>query len=706
MTSRIVRSLVLYEVGKGEFAPSYTCDICSKRVQLFVKIKDLHEEKLFVGSCGHKFSFLLEVLKVETEQEAVDRLQAEIQAARLQLALDMAASVTKDEVADTAEIVEESNSLQIVATQLELFTDNELGNFQCPICEKPIAITQQSCSELVKTYYLACGHYANISFGSLFQPVVTPSVEKKPSTRLERAANEGNPLSHYIETDEKWVNFLPYQQVGIEFIADSGFKMLLGDEMGLGKTIQVIGAMRYYPEEMLPVLIVCPGSVTIKWQREIKKWFSDKFSELEYLPFIHRESIGGLIEGQKVYVMSNGILAKKGMLKAIQGYGFKTIVIDESHQYKNPKSKRTIALFELAKLVPQTLLLSGTSVMNRVMEYYNTLSLLRPRRWFHPKQLARMCSLDIKGKPLALSSYYREEFFRETKGYILRRTKEEVLKDLPKKFVTEEWISFEGSKTLVNAYNAKLDTLQDFMEKYSEGGVNASTAETLFGIIAELRHMVGTAKALRAVEYAAELVSTSGEKLCIGVHHRIGIGILEESLHYKRCPNCKNVAFQCQDSFEETSNDLTVCPTCETSLSVVERRKPVCISNETPQIKQARLDKFRDDPDQLVCILSILGGGIGLDIQFCPNVISLEREWNKAIEDQFEGRFQRIGMVNQVTICYLMAQGTIDEFFNELVRLKQQVSDTTLNRNVEADSELMYKLAQTVVKKRLKFVGA
>jgi hypothetical protein len=573
--------------------------------------------------------------------------------------------------------------------------------YQCAICQKPVAVSSVAETLLSKTYHLECGHYANVSFGgnSYANEVAKGASSKDP--KLAPIAPTDTRLE--VAPDSRWQQFMDYQKEGIQFLADSGFRGLLADEMGLGKTIQAIGALRYFPEQTLPALIVVPGSVSVKWQRELKKWFNDKFGTSEYAPFIHKESSGYLIEDQKLYIVSNSILGKTGLKKAILEYGFKTIIVDESHQFKNPKSKRTKALFEICEAIPQVILMSGTSVINRVMEYFNTLHLLRPNRWYEKKQLASLCTTDMKGRPLALSETARYRFFAETKKYILRRTKSEVLKDLPAKFVVEEWVNFSDSAKLVAAYNNKLADLEDFFANVSENGLNEAQSATLFGIIAELRHLVGTAKCVRAIEYAANMVATSGEKLCIGVHHRMGLTLLADALTYKRCPECRNFVFDALDDEETTSNGLRSCPTCSHDLSAIAARKPLCISDEAPHIKQSRIDQFRDDADNPLMILSILGGGVGIDLQFVPNVLVVEREWNRAIENQFEDRFHRFGMKQQVTIAYMKAEDTIDEFFDELVKLKAEVSGSTLDENVSTSPQFMYALAQRALQKRLKY---
>ena len=133
--------------------------------------------------------------------------------------------------------------------------------------------------------------------------------------------------------------------------------------------------------------------------------------------------------------------------------------------------------------------------------------------------------------------------------------------------------------------------------------------------------------------------------------------------------------------------------------------RPLEISDEGAAIKMDRINTFRTNDDRRVIIASIIGAGIGLDIQFCPNVVMMEREWNKSIEDQFEGRFHRIGSVEKVVIDYVMAKETIDEYYDERVKLTGQISGSVLDQDFAIDNKFMLELAESMVQKRMKYVG-
>jgi len=149
----------------------------------------------------------------------------------------------------------------------------------------------------------------------------------------------------------------------------------------------------------------------------------------------------------------------------------------------------------------------------------------------------------------------------------------------------------------------------------------------------------------------------------------------------------------------------------------LKEHNPICISDEAPEIKMARIEKFKKIENR-VLIASILGAGQGLNIQFCKNAIIAEREWNPAKEEQFCGRFHRIvknpdGSVktefddarDSVNIDVLNAKNTIDEFFDDLVDLKSHVVDSTMESEYGYNLDFLLELCGRITSSRLKHAG-
>jgi len=392
-----------------------------------------------------------------------------------------------------------------------------------------------------------------------------------------------------------------------------------------------------------------------------------------------------------IHIISNSLIAKPAMLEAILAYRFKTVIADESHSFKNDNSSRTLAFQKICEVIPHKMLLSGTSVMNRTAEYFNTLHAVCPAQWPNKNWLLSYCTYDRRGRALGLANHSREKFFNRTSKYIIRRKKEDVLPDLPEKMVNYEFINLTDNKQFVNSYNKQLDRLEDLIATKSSG-----QPIQIIAIMSQLRHIVGLAKVRHLMERVHEFVSTTGEKLCIGTHHKMVMSSLADLCHYRICPECKNINFDTEAPY---------CEFCSKDWNGSEVHIPITMSDEDALVKDTRSNLFKDNDTKKLLIASILGCGIGRNLQFCHNVIIGERQWNRATEAQFEDRFHRIGTTEKVRITYVSASETIDEFYDAMVKLKEQISGSTLDTNFESDDQFMKELAEKMVAKRLRYVG-
>jgi SNF2 family DNA or RNA helicase len=192
-----------------------------------------------------------------------------------------------------------------------------------------------------------------------------------------------------------------------------------------------------------------------------------------------------------------------------------------------------------------------------------------------------------------------------------------------------------------------------------------------------MRQLVGYALIDPTVEMVEQFLLEhldDGRKISIGVHHKNVANILIMKLREV----CKNAGFNPPLQFES-------------ALSAEQRNSVI--------------EQFRDDLNSRVCVLSTQSGGEGLNLQFCQDAILMERQWNPANEEQFEGRFSRIGSTaSYIRMVYPTALGTINEFFAELVERKRGFMSNTLDgKPVEwNENSLMKELAQVLMTKGLK----
>jgi len=500
------------------------------------------------------------------------------------------------------------------------------------------------------------------------------------------------------DRDEKWSEFFPFQQDGIKFIEQSNYKTLVADEMGLGKTIQALGALRYNFDKLTPTLIICKSSLIFNWMREFMKWVKVNNPALEQdfasLPIPVMDGQCAPLPGFKVYLVSMDLLAKPKILQWIQETPFKTLIIDESHHFKNINSKRTSAINTSTKHIPNRICLSGTPILNNALEYFPTLNLIRPEHFpSRARFIQRYIDYNSETKRyLGLAEYARNDFFRMTSQYVIRRLKKDVLKDLPPMRVNEQVIS-SFDKAFASAYNLQIDKL-DLMLATMKTDFNLKAGfMDILAILSKMRHITGLAKVKSAFEYAEEFFESTPEssKLCIGIHH-------------------KDVALWLSQ--------------------LLAKHNPVMISGaDSPEEKQRKEDQFRSS--SRLAIVNTLAVGEGRNFQFCANALVVENQWNQSKEDQFCGRFQRpikcpkcdtpfikdsssevpyyrCPKCNETTdiipiqVDYLLAANTIDEFFSKLKQLKGTICNSTMSWDFETDYRAIYDLAKEVVMARMK----
>jgi len=554
--------------------------------------------------------------------------------------------------------------------------------------QREIASITTSAGQITKRFL--CGHI-NIEFAATVASPAELTIKSPKAPSPQSLPAEPTEVIH-PERDNTWDELFNYQKAGVEAIENANFNFLLEDEPGLGKTAQTLQTIRYNLDKVAPVLIISPANLVFNWQRECKKWFNrGKHMTADCAPFVHTNSDGALFEGQKIYIISNMMIAKSKLLNAILEYGFKLVVFDESHHFKNNGASRTEAFKAICAKIPHKICLSATSVMNRTMELFNSLQAIAPREWPYDSYLLRFCDWH-KGKPLGINKHRRDDFFKATSKYRLRRTKAEVLPDLPETQVITEFISLAGNRQFISSYNKQLDELEALMSKVSE---RARNTMLIIALMSSIRHLVGLAKTKQIAQLVQDFVSQTGEKITIGVHHEQVRENLASLLRYRQCSTCKNVCFDIEAPY---------CDICNENWTTAIQ-EPIQMSSESAKVKDEKQEEFRTNPNKLILIASIKGCGEGRNLQFCSNVIIAERQWNKAIEMQFEGRFHRIGSTTKVTYTYIMAANTIDELFHELVRLKAEITNSVLDVDYEQDLQFVIELAEQVIAKRMKYVG-
>lgn len=446
-------------------------------------------------------------------------------------------------------------------------------------------------------------------------------------------------------------------------------RVLIADEMGLGKTPQSLGLLSILTranKSVLPALIVVKSATRMQWFKEVLRWCG-----LKYLPQVIPDGKTPPVNGFNTYICSYDVLRrfttkekkdverKYGLSTIISqqevrtnpfyDFPFKTIILDEVQSIKNITSERAKEIMEICKGDKHIFGLSGTPIKNNAGEYANILTILRPDIFpsqsyflkYFVEQYDTMCGVKAGGLK-------NPERFRDlTKSFIIRRTRAEVLPDLPKTQRVLYHVDFENEK-IKKLYEAEeASFIRDMEENIRKKGAPMN----ILARIAKLRHIIGLIKTPAVIDQAANFLLETDRKLLIFNHHQDVRQATYQSLRLL----CLEGAFEEPLLFDSDMND-----------------------NQRMDVIQ----KFVDIPSRRIMILSTLAAGEGVDkLQLvCSDMYIHERQWNPANEEQVEGRLERIGQTaGSIQSTYFVASGTIDEYFSQLVEEKRSIMQATLD---------------------------
>lgn len=325
--------------------------------------------------------------------------------------------------------------------------------------------------------------------------------------------------------------------------------------------------------------------------------------------------------------------------------------------------------------------LSGTPIKNRADEYYPILNILRPEVFYSRKNFESDWIGDFMqdGKWKKGRLLDPELFKKKTADYILRFTRDEVAKDLPP--VNRTYSYSNLGDEVEKKYKMQMKLFTEFFDE-NDGNIGGKNYGTTLAFLSKMRHLTGLSKVGPAIEKLEEFLDNEDEEKIVLFHHHIDVG---DEIEKKLTEILKERGFNAPLRLDSSLSS--------------ESRYKVC-------------EEFRLNPKNRVLIASTLASGEGLNLQFCSFCIMLERQWNPANEEQAEGRFPRIGRKegapNSISADYMLALGTIDEFFTELVENKRKIVNEALDGK-EAnwnENDLMMELSEKLVshgRKKWKF---
>ena len=440
------------------------------------------------------------------------------------------------------------------------------------------------------------------------------------------------PLSHQKEAIEKLVG---------------NDKYILADDMGLGKTTSTVIAS--LESDVEKVLIICPASLKINWQREIENYTDKEISIIE----------GKKWEPADYTIINYDILKnfhdpKHPEKSDILNYGFDLVVMDEAHYIQNVKANRTKIANSIVKKVGRVWLLTGTPMTSRPMNYYNLLDLVDSPvadNWM--AYAIRYCagyqfSVGAKKVWNVTGSSNLEELRDRTKPQVLRRLKEDIL-DLPEKIITPVYLRLKSKE-----YEKLMGEYYDWYNSSEE-----STSLTIqFSKLMMVRQVIAESKIKDTIELAQNIID-QGKKVIIFT-------------------NFTDTLNKIVDHFGKSAVKL------DGKMSKPQRQHSV--------------DEFQNNEKINVFVGNLKAAGVGITLTAAEAVIMNDLSFVPSDHSQAEDRAYRYGQKFSVSVYYPIFENTIEGVIYDILSKKKNIFETVMGDN-EGKGDVMEEILSMISQK-------
>ena len=441
----------------------------------------------------------------------------------------------------------------------------------------------------------------------------------------------------------------PYQREGLgwfQFLRELGFGGCLADDMGLGKTVQVLALLQERKQQQAdgkPTLVVAPKSLTFNWRAEAQR-FTPELAVLDYSG-IDRTKLAKRVFEHDIVVTTYGTLRQDAAF--FKDVDFDYVILDEAQAIKNPQSQ----VAKAARLLraDHKLVLTGTPVENHLGELWSLFE------FSNPGMLGRSSlfrSLFTGRAELALEEERRQTLARALRPFFLRRTKEQVLKELPEKSEQVIWCDLDEKE------RAEYDAIAaHFRASLLAAGGEIEGAQKLHVLEALLR--------LRQASCHPGLLDKS-RAADEGAKFEVLTPLLEEIVESEH----KALVFS-----QFTSFLALLRPRLEAA------GWEYAYLDGSTRDRQAEVERFQNDPKCKLFLISLKAGGFGLNLTAADYVFLLDPWWNPASETQAIDRAHRIGQTRNVMAYRLIARGTVEERVLELQAKKRHLAQAILSED-------------------------
>jgi SWI/SNF-related matrix-associated actin-dependent regulator of chromatin subfamily A-like protein 1 len=471
-----------------------------------------------------------------------------------------------------------------------------------------------------------------------------------------------------------------YQRDAVRWLERQGGCGLLGDDMGLGKSCMTMAYA--HRNQRFPMLVVVPNSLKLNWRNEIVAMTGHRYSINlvgHALNRRHTERQAQLYPnvtwskqptpGCDIYIVNYDIVDRN--LKTLADLNCEFMVVDESHKIKNNRAKRTAAVIALktgereiriknkplqveriGRGIASTTFLSGTPLINRPVELFTTVNTLAghvPQFSTFLKFAFRYCNAHKEQFGWNFSGHSNLDELHDllNRHVMLRRLKGDVLQELPPKIYTTlplQWDRGEYDK-LAQAFEGRGDWRKG-VETLVQWGGNPPTSDLPIVEMQKLREMAAYSKIASAVEWIQDFCE-GGDKLVVFAHHRNMLERVRQQLEQQ----------------EEYRGQVQMIQ-----------------GGMSTQDRDAAVQRFQNDPNVRVLLVSITAGGFGLTLTAASAVAFLQLPWTMGDVSQAADRVHRLGQTaDTVRVFNLVAADSIEEDIAQLIMGKAAVMDSVLD---------------------------
>ncbi len=440
----------------------------------------------------------------------------------------------------------------------------------------------------------------------------------------------------------------------MKVLSKHNFCGVLADDMGLGKTLEVISVLLENKDEK-PILVVCPKSLCYNWKNEFEIWSSACNMPIDVVNVIgnipERKEIINNIENNKKVVYISSYDSLRNDIDLYEDKEFNFLILDEAQSIKNHHTMKAKSVKKIKS--KNRFVLTGTPIENSITDLWSIFDFLMPNYLGSYNDFREKYEADV---------IYDEEdivlrLVKKIAPFVLRRTKKEVLRDLPDKVESIQIATM--SKEQRKIYDAQLFKTRRMLQNDSASKID------ILAYITRLRQICvdpnlfmdnfeGTSAKLELVEELLEQYVSTGHKVLI---------------------------------FSQFTSAFDLLTPIITNLGY----KYFVLTGKTNPMDRVEMANTFNDPndDHKVFLVSLKAGGTGLNLVGADIVIHLDPWWNYAVENQATDRAHRLGQKKAVSVIKVICEDSIEQKVIELQRIKKEIAEKIILSDEENHSNIV-----------------